>query len=153
MGCCFGVGAVLSALFMGIGGGLIDIVSTSPEVREEARRFLIFAALTPLASAAAFTFDGVFIGATWTRAMRDLMLVAFGLYLATVWAGSSLGNTGLWLAMLVFLASRGLGQALAYPALVRRTFAATPLSMKTARATAPGASKRRWLSQRCAGRR
>jgi MATE family multidrug resistance protein len=137
MGCCFGVGAVLSALFMGIGGGLIDIVSTSPEVREEARRFLIFAALTPLASAAGFTFDGVFIGATWTRAMRDLMLVAFGLYLATVWAGSSLGNTGLWLAMLVFLASRGLGQALAYPALVRRTFAATPLSVKTARATAP----------------
>jgi MATE family multidrug resistance protein len=51
------------------------------------------------------------------------MLVSFGLYLATVWAAASLGNAGLWLAMLAFLATRGLGQALAYPMLVRRTFA------------------------------
>lgn len=125
LGCCFGVGAALSALFLAGGAGMIDVVSTSPDVREEARRFLVFAALTPLVSAAAFTFDGVFIGATWTRAMRDLMLVSFGLYLATIWGAASLGNAGLWLAMLIFLASRGIGQALAYPALVRRTFTAS----------------------------
>jgi MATE family multidrug resistance protein len=107
LGCCFGVGAVLSALFLAGGAALVDFVSTSSEVREEARRFLVLAALTPLASAAAFTFDGVFIGATWTRPMRDLMLASFGLYLAIVWAGSSLGNTGLWLAMLAFLVRVG----------------------------------------------
>jgi hypothetical protein len=39
-----------------------------------------------------------------------LGLVGATVYLATVWAGSSLGNTGLWLAMLVSLASRGLGK-------------------------------------------
>ncbi|HEV7873397.1 MAG TPA: MATE family efflux transporter [Enterovirga sp.] len=135
LGCCFGVGAVLSALFLAGGAALVDFVSTSSEVREEARRFLVLAALTPLASAAAFTFDGVFIGATWTRPMRDLMLASFGLYLAIVWAGSSLGNTGLWLAMLAFLASRGIGQALAYPALVRRAFAAVVPAARVAPAT------------------
>jgi MATE family multidrug resistance protein len=67
--------------------------------------------------------------------MRDLMLASFGLYLAIVWAGSSLGNTGLWLAMLAFLASRGLGQALAYPALVRRAFAAVVPAARVAPAT------------------
>jgi MATE family multidrug resistance protein len=122
LGCCFAFGAALSLLFLTGGASLVDLVSTSPEVREEARHFLVFAALTPLASAAAFTFDGVFIGATWTRAMRDLMLVSFAAYLATVLAAAPLGNAGLWLAMLTFLASRGVAQALAYPALARRAF-------------------------------
>jgi MATE family multidrug resistance protein len=112
----------LSILFLGAGGTLIDVVSTSPDVRAEARHFLVFAALTPLASAAAFTFDGVFIGATWTRAMRDLMVGAFAVYLAVVWLAAPFGNAGLWTAMLVFLGTRGLGQAVAYPVLARRTF-------------------------------
>ncbi len=45
-------------------------------MRAFARDYLVFAALTPLAAAAAFAFDGVYIGATWTRAMRNLMLAA-----------------------------------------------------------------------------
>jgi MATE family multidrug resistance protein len=120
--CCFGFGLALSALSWFGGGAFIDFVSTSPEVRTEARRFLIFAALMPFVSAAAFTFDGVFIGATWNAAMRNLMLVSFVVYLGVVWAAEPLGNAGLWLAMLVFLGVRGLAQALAYPGLVRRTF-------------------------------
>lgn len=126
MACCLGFGLALSALSWGGGDAFIDIVSTSPAVREEARRFLVFAALMPFVSAAAFTFDGVFIGATWNVAMRNLMLASFVAYLGLVWAAAPLGNAGLWLAMLVFLGIRGLGQALAYPGLVRRTFAPTP---------------------------
>jgi MATE family multidrug resistance protein len=34
-----------------------------------------------------------------------------------------LGNTGLWVALIVFLAARGIGQRIAYPGLLRRTFA------------------------------
>jgi MATE family multidrug resistance protein len=122
--CCIGFGAVLSALSWVGGGAFVDFVSTSPEVRETARKALVFAALSPLFSAVAFTFDGVFIGATWTVAMRNLMLVSFAAYLALVWATIPLGNAGLWLAMLAFLGLRGAGQALAYPALMRRTFVA-----------------------------
>jgi multidrug resistance protein, MATE family len=98
-------------------------VSTSPEVRAYARDFLIFAALTPLAGAVAFAFDGIYTGATWTRAMRDLMLIAFGIYAAILLAVGSLGNTALWTALLAFLSARSLGQALLYPRLARRTLA------------------------------
>ena len=60
-------------------------VSTNPAVREAARAFLPFAALTPLCGAMAFEFDGVFIGATWTRDMRNLMLARW----RSIWRCSS----------------------------------------------------------------
>jgi MATE family multidrug resistance protein len=56
--------------------------------------------------------------------MRNLMLVAFALYLGSWWALRGYGNAGLWVAILVFLATRGALQAARYPALVRATFRA-----------------------------
>lgn len=119
----FGLGVSLIAY---LGGGLfIASVTTNAEVREVARQYLPLAALGPFVAATPFAFDGIYIGATWTRAMRDLMLAAVLAYTQVlaglVWAG--LGNTGLWIAFLTFLAARGAGQALAYPRLLRKTFA------------------------------
>jgi len=101
---------------------LIDVMTTSAEVRRVAREFMAFAAAAPVLGALAYTLDGVFIGATWARDMRNLMLVAFAIYLATWWALTPYGNAGLWVAILVFLAARGLLQAARYPALLRQTF-------------------------------
>ncbi len=118
-----GFGLLVSGVFL-LGGGLfIDFVSTNPEVRAHARGDLVFAALTPLVGAAAFAFDGIYIWATWTRAMRDLMLLAFALYGLTLLVAGDMGNTGLWAAFLVFLAVRGAGQALLCPRLTRQSFA------------------------------
>jgi multidrug resistance protein, MATE family len=123
LGWSLGFGLAVSAIFL-IGGGLfIDFVSTSPDVRAYARQYLIFAALTPLVGAAAFAFDGIYTGATWTRSMRDLMLIAFAAYCAVLLAAGSLGNTALWIALLMFLSMRGIGQAFLYPRLTRKTFA------------------------------
>jgi len=123
LGWCLGFGLAVSALFL-IGGGLfIDFVSTNPDVRSFAREYLLFAALTPLVGAAAFAFDGIYTGATWTRAMRDLMVVAFAAYAIIVFSAASFGNTALWIALLAFLGTRGIGQALLYPRLARKTFA------------------------------
>jgi MATE family multidrug resistance protein len=123
LGWGLGLGLVVTVVFLAGGGWFIDFVSTSPEVRAFAREYLAFAALTPLFGAAAFTFDGIFIGATWTAAMRNLMLVAFAAYSLVLLASQTLGNTGLWIAFLVFLATRGLGQAVLCPRLTRQTFA------------------------------
>jgi MATE family multidrug resistance protein len=70
----------------------------------------------------AYIYDGIYIGATWARAMRNLMLAALAIYLAAWWALSGYGNAGLWLAILSFLAVRGLLQAAQYPVLERTTF-------------------------------
>lgn len=122
---CLGFGLAVSLVALAGGASFIDFVTTNGPVREAARSFLPLAALAPLAAAAAFAYDGIYIGATWTRAMRNLMLIAlaaFGVTLATM-QGLGLGNAGLWIAFVTFLAARGLGQAIAYPRLARQTFA------------------------------
>jgi MATE family multidrug resistance protein len=123
LGWSLGFGLAVSAIFLMGGGLFIDFVSTSSEVRSFAREYLIFAALTPFAGAVAFAFDGIYTGATWTKAMRDLMLAAFAVYCIVLLVAGSLGNTALWIALLVFLSTRGIGQALLYPMLAKKTFA------------------------------
>ncbi len=122
---CVAFSAAVSLLALVGGSMFIDIVSTSASVRETARLYLPFAALTPLCGAMAFEFDGVFIGATWTRDMRNLMLGALAIYLALFFALRPLGNAGLWTALLGFLAARGALQGWRFRALAAETF---PLS-------------------------
>ena len=121
---CLGFGLAVSSLALAGGPAFIDFVTTNGTVRDAARAFLPLAALAPVAAAAPFAYDGIYIGATWTRAMRNLMLIAlaaFGLAIAAT-QSVGLGNPGLWISFVVFLAARGVGQALAYPNLARRTF-------------------------------
>ena len=116
----FGVAATL-ALLAG-GPWLIDLMTASPDVRAAARAYLVYAALASVIGTFAFTYDGIYIGATWTRDMRNLMIVTIVLYFAAWWITLPLGNTGLWLSILVFLGVRGALQAARYPALARGTF-------------------------------
>jgi MATE family multidrug resistance protein len=120
---CLGFGFVLSALFLASGGLFIDLISTNADVRSFAREYLVFAALTPVLGATAFVFDGIYTGATWTEAMRNLMLIAFAAYAAVLLLAGDLGNTALWIALMTFLSARAIGQLLLYPRLARKTFA------------------------------
>ncbi|WP_084539934.1 MATE family efflux transporter [Azorhizobium doebereinerae] len=116
----FAVPAV--AVFLLAGPAILGLMSTNAEVVAEAIAYLPFAALLPLAGVAAYAYDGIYVGALWSRDMRNLMLAALAVYLLA-WAGlRPFGNAGLWTALLIFLVARGLFQALRLPALVRRTF-------------------------------
>jgi MATE family multidrug resistance protein len=115
-------GGATTIFFVFVGGPLVDLMTTSEAVREAARQFMLFAALAPAMGVAAYAFDGIYIGATWARDMRNLMLAALAIYLAAWWALSGFGNSGLWMSLLTFLAMRGLLQALRYPRLAAVTF-------------------------------
>jgi len=118
----FAFGLAATALFAAIGDHIIDLMTASPEVREMARRFLWFAALAPVCGVMAFCYDGIYIGATWARDMRNLMLASLATYLAAWWLLQSLDNAGLWIALLIFFIARGAYQAARYPALGRAPF-------------------------------
>jgi MATE family multidrug resistance protein len=117
-----GFGAVVTLIFVAFGGALIDVITTSPDIRVAARQYMLLAALAPLCGVLAYAYDGIYIGASWARDMRNLMLLALAIYIAAWFALSGLGNGGLWLAFLVFMLSRGLLQAWRYPALVGASF-------------------------------
>lgn len=115
-------GVALTLLFIVTGDRLIDIITTSPDVRVAARQFMLLAALAPACGVLAYCFDGVFIGASWAREMRNLMLLAFVIYIAAWYVLLPFGNSGLWIALLIFLLARGVLQGVRYPALLQATF-------------------------------
>ena len=118
----WGVGfcGVLALFFLVRGGWLIDVLTTAPDVRAEARVYLGYMVFSPVIGVLAWMLDGVFIGATRTKDMRNMMVISFLIYLAALWAlVPTFGNHGLWLALLVSFVVRGVTLALRYPALER----------------------------------
>src|SRR6476620_5235138 len=118
----FGFALVVTVVFALFGPALIDIMTASPEVRRLARDFLLFVTLAPTLAVFAFAYDGVYIGATWARDMRNLMVASLLIFLAAWFLLRPFGNAGLWGALLVHYAARGGLEALRYPALFRRSF-------------------------------
>jgi len=97
--------ALIYALF---GGHIVALLTSLPELRELARHYIFWQVVLPVVGVWCYLLDGMFIGATRGAEMRNSMAVAaagFGLTLLTV---PYLGNQGLWLALAVFLALRGL---------------------------------------------
>ena len=121
-GWSFGFGVAISSIFFVFGSGLIDVMTSNVEVRATARAFLPYAALAPTCAVMAYCFDGIYIGATWARDMRNLMIAALATYLAAWYLLQGFGNTGLWISFLIFQMSRGLYQGARFPTLARRSF-------------------------------
>ncbi len=117
-----GFALVVAVLFALFGPALINFMTASEDVRCAARDFLPFIVLAPIPGVFAFGFDGIYVGATWAREMRNLMLASLAIFLGTWWALQSFGNAGLWCAMIAFYIARGGLQGARYPALFRATF-------------------------------
>jgi len=104
-----------------IGPFAIDIMTVVATVRDAARAYLIWAVLLPLVAVWGYQLDGVFIGATWTREMRNGMAISTVAFCLGVGAlVPVLGNHGLWLSFHLFMAVRAMTLGFWYGGLVRR---------------------------------
>lgn len=114
--------ALAYALLFGLGGNALTALLTDiGAVRAAAAALLPLVIALPLVAVWCFLFDGVYIGATAAGAMMVTMGLAFVVYLLLLQPlTAAWGLHGLWGAVLVFMAVRGLGQALWYPRLERK---------------------------------
>lgn len=105
----------------GVAGTAFVALFTDIEIVQDAAiRYLPWLIASPLISVWCFQFDGIYIGAQRTREMRNMMAIAFAAFLAALFTLPPLwGNHGLWAAMMVFFAVRGLTLALRYPSVER----------------------------------
>ncbi|MGY0560612.1 MATE family efflux transporter [Luteimonas sp. A277] len=102
-----GTAAVLAALILLLGQPAVSAITTLPNVREAAFANLPWAALYVLVSVAAFQLDGVFIGATRTREMRNAGVISLVVFLLAAWPFTAAwGNHGLWAAFVVYVIAR-----------------------------------------------
>ena len=113
--------AILLALVIALVGDIAVILMTDiSSVRLAANQLLPFAALYVLFSFAAFQLDGIFIGASFTRQMRDAAALSIAVYFIAWWALSDQhGIQGLWGAMIIYVVARAVALLLFYPSLRR----------------------------------
>ncbi|WP_321338183.1 MATE family efflux transporter [uncultured Cohaesibacter sp.] len=119
-----GLGLGLSLIMLLLGPAIIDALTTAPEVRALSRVYLIWVAMTPLIATIAFQLDGIYVGATWSSTMRNVSILATSVFFVVQYlAMPFLGNHGLWLGLICFLAARGICLGLMLPRRMARAFA------------------------------
>ncbi|WP_449181408.1 MATE family efflux transporter [Trinickia sp. YCB016] len=110
-----------SLVYWGAGVWIIERLTDQALVRAAAERYLPWAALSPVISVWGFLLDGVFIGATQTRELMKSMAMSFAVFMSASWLlAGPLGNHGLWLALTIFMAARGVTLAAYLPRLSTR---------------------------------
>ena len=116
----WGVGSVIlmALAFFVFGNSIINVMTTAEDVRAVSYVYLPWMVLAPLAGVAAWMLDGIFIGATRTADMRNMMFVSFCIYLiALALLLPAYGNHGLWASLIIFSIARGVTLGFKYPAL------------------------------------
>jgi MATE family multidrug resistance protein len=113
--------AILSALiFWLMGEQIIALFSNIAEVRATAIAYLPWMIVSPLISVWSFQLDGIFVGTTRSAEMRNAMIASLAVYLIACWLLiPALGNHGLWLSLMVFMAARMITLGLYFPRLER----------------------------------
>jgi MATE family multidrug resistance protein len=105
----------LCLAYMVAGPALVRLLTDLPDVRETAMRFLPWLIVSPLICVWPFLYDGVYVGATRARSMRNIMVFSTVVIFLPAWyLLQPLGNHGLWLAFSLFMASRGIGMHFGY---------------------------------------
>jgi len=115
------------AFFFVAGPSLIRLLTDIPDVISVTTEYLPWMTVMPVVAVWSYLYDGVFVGATRAREMRDIMLVStFLVFVPTWYVARDLGNHGLWLALAAFLASRGIGMHYFYRARVLQSLSPAP---------------------------
>ena len=115
---------VMALFFLICGDSIVAILIKSPDVQAMAAIYMPWAALAPVVGLLAFHMDGVFIGATWSRDMRNMMVLSLiGYFAAYLILPGFMGNHGLWLSLHLFLGLRGFSLLYILPSRARLQFA------------------------------
>ncbi len=111
----FGLSALYVIVYFFLGDTLIRMLTSQENLQIMAYSYLPWLWIIPVLATPAYLWDGVFVGLTAAKAMRNSMFLAFGVFiLIIVLMLQSHGLTALWLAMTLFLLTRGLVQSIQY---------------------------------------
>lgn len=116
-----GTAFILALAIYGLSGFLIPLLTKDTQVQAIATSHSLYAAIYILVSFVAFQLDGIFIGVTKSKEMRNATLIAL-----TIFIGSAMllteqyGNTGLWIAFIIYVVVRGIALGAYYPNILKK---------------------------------
>ena len=106
---------VILLILMCFGERLLYVFTDQMSLVEQAEVYLIWVIIAPVINVAAYIWDGIFLGATASRALRNSVIVSTLLYLSAVYLLMPFGNHGLWGALTLLLIARGVSLTVLAP--------------------------------------
>ena len=114
--------ALVAALFALFADPVLASFAATTAVEAVAQDLGIWLIIIPFAGVASFVLDGIYVGASWTRALLLTMMGAAAIFALSLWLTWPLGSHGLWLSFTLFLIARTVLQLGAIPMLLDREF-------------------------------
>ena len=110
----FGLGLIYSLVYLFFGRSILEVLTDQTAVVNLALEYILWLVVFPVLSVVPFVWDGVYIGLTSSKAMRNTMLFStFIIFLPAYYLLANYwGNHGLWLAMILFVLARGISQTI-----------------------------------------
>lgn len=112
----FSISIPFSILYALFPTEFVKIISDNTEILTEIKPYYIYMIIIPLITFAAFIWDGIYIGATASKAIRNTMIISSIFVFIPSWyiLMPRFGNHGLWIAFLFFMIARGAAMSLMY---------------------------------------
>ena len=108
-------GGVIMSIFVVVGERLLHLFTNQMPLIEGAKPYLFWVTIAPVINVAAYIWDGIFLGATASKALRNSVIVSTALYLSSIYLLMPLGNHGLWGALTLLLVVRGVSLTVLAP--------------------------------------
>lgn len=104
-----GIAVVFTLVYLAGGQFILRLLTNNAETLTSAKPYLFWVVLVPVITFAAFIWDGIYVGATASKAMRNSMVVITTIIFLPAYylLNPLMGNHGLWLAMMLFMGARG----------------------------------------------
>ena len=102
-------GLLISLIYLVGKNNFIFIMTDLPNIKNLSMSYSYWVVLIPFISSFCYQIDGIFIGASQTKELRNAMIVSVSIYiLCALFLVSSFGNSGLWISLCIFFVLRAL---------------------------------------------
>ena len=110
----FGLSIPFTIIYLIFGENILYLLTDNKAIIDLSKNYIYWVAFIPIISFSAFLWDGIYVGATASVAMRNSMLIStlFFFFPTYFLLQPIIGNHSLWFAMILFMGGRGLSQTL-----------------------------------------
>ena len=118
---CTGIALIFSLVYFLFGEWILAAFTDKEDVIRKALEYWNWVVLGTFLGSFAYIWDGIYIGATATRSIRNAMLICGVVFFCSYWIFiEPMGNHGLWTALTIFMIARGLILTVMAPACIYR---------------------------------
>ena len=114
-------GLLISIVYLFGKNHFISIMTDLPDIKNLSLSHSYWVVLIPFLSSFCYQIDGIFIGASQTKELRNAMIVSVGIYIVcAIFLADTFSNTGLWISLCIFFVLRALSLFYFLPRIFQR---------------------------------